>query len=81
MSPKKVKIKNKGLKDFQSLIKKNLKIDKINPLAAIEETKSKIGNFYENLNIIYKYFKLYIYSSIPVKIKKKIIENKLIGNK
>ena len=49
MSPKKIKIRNKGLKSFESIIKKKLKIDKINPLAAIEKTKSKIGNFYENL--------------------------------
>jgi hypothetical protein len=45
-----------------------------------EKYDRKFNNFYENLNIIYKYLKLYIYSTIPVKVKKKMIENNLIGN-
>ncbi len=51
MSPKKKSSKkNLGLKNIQLLVPKNLKLDKlkINPIEVIEDTKSKIGNFYSN---------------------------------
>ena len=43
--------KNKNLKDVHSIVSNSLKLDKIkiNPFSVIEETKSKIGNFYVNL--------------------------------
>ena len=49
MSPKKVE--RKKLKNFKSLVPKNLDLNKfkVNPAGMIENTKSKIGNFYTNL--------------------------------
>ena len=49
MSPKKVE--RKKLKNFKSLVSKNLNLNKfkVNPAGMIENTKSKIGNFYTNL--------------------------------
>ena len=43
--------KRKKFKNINSLISNNLKLDKINinPFNVIEETKSKIGNFYTNI--------------------------------
>ena len=50
MSTKKNKKKiDIGLKKIQSLVKKNLDINKINPANFIENTKSKLGNYYYNL--------------------------------
>ena len=52
MSPKKKSSKkNLGLRNIQSLVPKNLKLDKlkINPIGVIEDTKNKLGNFYINL--------------------------------
>ena len=52
MSPKKIdKKKNKNLKSIQSLVKKNLNLNKfkVSPANVIEDTKKKIGNFYINL--------------------------------
>ena len=52
MSPKKIeKKRNQGLKSLQSFVSKdlNLKKFKVNPTNVIENTKSKIGNFYSNL--------------------------------
>ena len=52
MSPKKIeKKKNKTLKNIQSLVPKNLDLNKlkINPFEIIDETKEKIGSFYKNL--------------------------------
>ena len=52
MSPKKItKKKNMGFKNIQSLVPKELKLNKlkVNPLNVIEGTKNKIGNFYTNL--------------------------------
>ena len=48
---KHTKKKGKNLKNFEFSLKKNLKIDKIkiNPFEVIEDTKNKIGNFYQNL--------------------------------
>ena len=45
------KKKYKNFKNIQSLINKNIKLDKIkvNPFDVIEETKNKLGNFYRNL--------------------------------
>ena len=44
------KKKDKNFKNIQSLINKNIKLDKIkvNPFEVIEETKNKLGNFYHN---------------------------------
>ena len=52
MSLKKRK-KNLGLKNIQSLVPKNLNLNKlkVNPLNVIEDTKSKIGNFYNTIKI------------------------------
>ena len=52
MSPKRItKKKTMGFKDIQSLVPKELKLNKlkVNPLNVIEGTKNKIGNFYTNL--------------------------------
>ena len=52
MSPKKKSSKkNLGLGNIQSLVPKNLKLDKlkINPIGVIKDTKNKLGNFYINL--------------------------------
>ena len=52
MSQKKlIKKRNIGLKNIQSLVQKNLKLNKLklNPVNVIEDTKIKIGNFYSNL--------------------------------
>ena len=44
------KKKTKAYKNIQSLVTKNLNLDKIkvNPVNVIENTKNKIGNFYSN---------------------------------
>ena len=45
MKAKKNKKKiNIGLKNIQSLVSKNLDINKINPVNFIENTKNKLGN-------------------------------------
>ena len=52
MSPKKIeKKKILSLKNFQSIVTKNLTLNKfkVNPTNVIEGTKNKIGNFYNNL--------------------------------
>ena len=52
MSPKKIdKKKNTNLKSIQSLVTKNLNLNKfkVSPANVIEDTKKKIGNFYINL--------------------------------
>ena len=38
-----------GLKNIQSLVPKNLDINKVNPLNFIENTKKKLGNYYNDL--------------------------------
>ena len=45
------KKKDKNFKNIQSLINKNIKLDKIkvNPFEVIQETKDKLNNFYHNL--------------------------------
>ena len=51
MTPKKVnKIKATGLKNIKLLTVKNLNLEKlkINPINIVEDTKSKIGNYYLN---------------------------------
>ena len=52
MRPKKInKKKISSLNNIQSLIPRNLKLKKfkVSPVNVIEETKNKIGNFYNNL--------------------------------
>ena len=52
MSPKKIDRKKiSSLKNIQSLVPKNLSLEKlkVNPVNVIEKTKNKIGNFYSNL--------------------------------
>ena len=51
MSSKRVRKKKIDLKGIKSLVSKNfsLKKIKINPSNIIEDTKNKLGNFYENL--------------------------------
>ena len=46
-----IKKKIIDLKNIQSLVPKNLKLNKfkVNPVNVIEGTKNKIGNFYINL--------------------------------
>jgi hypothetical protein len=46
-----------------------------------EKNSRKFNSFYENLIILTKYFKLYIYSILPIYLKKKLIEKKIIGYK
>ena len=50
---KRAKKKSVSLKNIQSLVPKNLNLNKlkVNPLNVIENTKSKIGNFYNNIKI------------------------------
>ena len=52
MNAKKVKRKKiSSLKNINSLVSKNLNLNKlkVNPVSVIEDTKNKIGNFYSNL--------------------------------
>ena len=50
-SKKNYKNKSISIKNIQSLVSKdiNLKKLKVNPVNVIENTKNKIGNFYNNL--------------------------------
>ena len=45
-----VKKKSSNLRNIQNLVPKKLKLKKIkvNPIGVIEDTKKKIGNFYDN---------------------------------
>ena len=50
MSPKKISRKKTiNLENIQSLMKKNISIEKINPAKIIQNTKKKIGNYYLKL--------------------------------
>ena len=51
MSSKRVRKKKIDLKGIKSLVSKNfsLKKIKINPSKIIEDTKNKLGKFYENM--------------------------------
>ena len=49
MKKKTIIKKNLNLKSIQSLVPKDLNLNKFNPTNVIEGTKNKIENFYSNL--------------------------------
>ena len=77
MSPFKKKGKKVGINNIQSLIPKNLNLDKlkVNPFNAIDGAKDKISNFYNNLK------KQREKEKIKLEKKRKLDEKKELQNK